>query len=240
MALAEARRYLRLPLKLDRVDAEAFDELLRKTYEGGSGESDAARACEDDDRSGAPGAGAARAGRPARKRRRRADHPADQRAADAGDPRERLRHPHRAVRESPGGALPRRRRAARGAAVQARASRRWWSRASRSCRSSTSPRSACRRTAASACASPAARSTCASRPSRPATASAWCCDCSTSRPGRLDLDSLGMDDRHAAADRRADPQAARHPAGHRPDRLGQDHDAVCGARAAQRQHPATS
>jgi len=35
VALAEARRYLRLPVKLTMVDSEAFDELLRKTYEGG-------------------------------------------------------------------------------------------------------------------------------------------------------------------------------------------------------------
>ena len=35
VALAEARRYLRLPVKLTVVDSEAFDELLRKTYEGG-------------------------------------------------------------------------------------------------------------------------------------------------------------------------------------------------------------
>ena len=38
MALAEARRYLRLSLKLTAVTPEAFDELLRKTYEGGSGD----------------------------------------------------------------------------------------------------------------------------------------------------------------------------------------------------------
>jgi hypothetical protein len=47
---------------------------------------------------------------------------------------------------------------------------------------STSPRSACRRTAASPCASPAARWTCACRRFRPATASASCCACSTSVP----------------------------------------------------------
>ena len=58
--------------------------------------------------------------------------------------------------------------------------------------------------------------------------------------GRLELNSLGMDPRTREADRRADPQAARHPAGHRPHRLRQDHHAVRGARAAQRQHAATS
>jgi general secretion pathway protein E len=35
MALAETRRYLQLPLKLTAVESEVFDELLRKTYEGG-------------------------------------------------------------------------------------------------------------------------------------------------------------------------------------------------------------
>jgi general secretion pathway protein E len=35
VALAEARRFLRMPVKLTMVDSEAFDELLRKTYEGG-------------------------------------------------------------------------------------------------------------------------------------------------------------------------------------------------------------
>ena len=58
--------------------------------------------------------------------------------------------------------------------------------------------------------------------------------------GRLDLDALGMDAATQRADRRADPQAARHPARHRPDRLGQDDDALRRARAAQRQHAATS
>ncbi|HEY1724057.1 MAG TPA: type II secretion system ATPase GspE [Steroidobacteraceae bacterium] len=35
VALAEARRYLRLPVRLSAVDSDTFDELLRKTYEGG-------------------------------------------------------------------------------------------------------------------------------------------------------------------------------------------------------------
>jgi general secretion pathway protein E len=35
LALAEARRYLRLPLRLTMVEPEAFDDLLRRTYEGG-------------------------------------------------------------------------------------------------------------------------------------------------------------------------------------------------------------
>jgi general secretion pathway protein E len=36
-AIAEARRMLRLPLKLERVSDEAFDSLLRVVYEGGAG-----------------------------------------------------------------------------------------------------------------------------------------------------------------------------------------------------------
>ena len=39
MALAETRRYLQLPLKLTAVESDAFDDLLRKTYEGGGGDS---------------------------------------------------------------------------------------------------------------------------------------------------------------------------------------------------------
>jgi general secretion pathway protein E len=35
MALAEAGRFLRMPVRLTLVDGETFDELLRKTYEGG-------------------------------------------------------------------------------------------------------------------------------------------------------------------------------------------------------------
>ena len=35
MALAETRRFLQLPLKLTAVGSEVFDDLLRKTYEGG-------------------------------------------------------------------------------------------------------------------------------------------------------------------------------------------------------------
>jgi general secretion pathway protein E len=35
MALAETRRYLQLPLKLTAVESDVFDDLLRRTYEGG-------------------------------------------------------------------------------------------------------------------------------------------------------------------------------------------------------------
>nr|PZN77341.1 MAG: type II secretion system protein GspE [Pseudomonadota bacterium] len=43
LALAEVRRYLRMPLKLERVDDATFDELLRQAYEAGS---DAMQAAE--------------------------------------------------------------------------------------------------------------------------------------------------------------------------------------------------
>ncbi|MBK7249923.1 MAG: type II secretion system ATPase GspE [Gammaproteobacteria bacterium] len=35
LAIAEVRRYLRMPLKLERVEESEFEELLRRTYEGG-------------------------------------------------------------------------------------------------------------------------------------------------------------------------------------------------------------
>src|SRR5688500_8414755 len=37
-AVAELRRFLGIPLVIERVAESAFDELLRKAYEGGSGE----------------------------------------------------------------------------------------------------------------------------------------------------------------------------------------------------------
>ena len=36
-AIAEARRALRIPLRLERVSDEQFDQLLRSAYEGGAG-----------------------------------------------------------------------------------------------------------------------------------------------------------------------------------------------------------
>ena len=188
-------------------------------------------------RPGAPGAGAARAGRPARQRGRCADHPPDQRGADPGGEGERLRHPHRAVREPARGPLPRRRRAARGAAVEARGGAAGGVAHQGHVASSTSPRSACRRTGASACESPAARSTCASRPSPPATASGSCCVSSTSRPAS----STWTRSAWMRAPRALMDELIHKPHGillvTGPDRLGQDDDAVRGARAPERQHP---
>ena len=153
----------------------------------------------------------------------------------------RLRRPPRDLRGALAGALPRRRRAARrGRAARAACTPRW-SRASRSWPRSTSPRSACRRTGASRCASPGARSTCAS-PRIP-----------TAHGERVVLRLLDKQAgpaharlRSAWRRRRAprvdapDPAAARHRARHRPDGLGQDDHAVRGAVAARpqdAQHP---
>ena len=88
---------------------------------GGLGRGDAdARGPRRQYRSRASRRGHPRVLGPARERRRGADHPPDQRAADAGRQGERLGYPHRALREPAGDPLPRRRRAARGAADQAR------------------------------------------------------------------------------------------------------------------------
>ncbi len=224
-------------LRLTVVEAEAFDELLRKTYEGG-GES-MQIGPRGHHRPGAPRPGTARAGRPARERRRCADHPPDQRGADPGDSRERLGHPHRAVREPARGALPRRRHPARGAAVQARR------RAARGLAHQGHVQARHRREAPAAGRThqpahrrPRGRRARLDDSVRPRRARGAAPARQAGRPARPELARHGA--RDPAADRRADPQAARHPAGHRPDRLGQDHHAVRRARAAQRQHAATS
>jgi len=46
-ALAEVRRYLRLPLKLERVDEASFDAMLRMAYEAGSSAMQAVEGFED-------------------------------------------------------------------------------------------------------------------------------------------------------------------------------------------------
>jgi general secretion pathway protein E len=47
LALAEMRRYLRLPVRLERVSDEAFDSLLRQAYEAGSDAAQAAEGLDD-------------------------------------------------------------------------------------------------------------------------------------------------------------------------------------------------
>ena len=49
----------------------------------------------------------------------------------------------------------------------------------------------------------------------------------------LDFDALGFDARSRRTLRERDRAAARHRAGHRPDRQRQDHDALCGAQGDQ-------
>jgi general secretion pathway protein E len=47
LAIAEVRRYLRVPMKLERVEEGVFDEMLRTSYEGGSGAMEAAGDLDD-------------------------------------------------------------------------------------------------------------------------------------------------------------------------------------------------
>ncbi|HRX91015.1 MAG TPA: hypothetical protein P5528_16365, partial [Steroidobacteraceae bacterium] len=42
LAIAEARRYLRMPMRLEKISEPEFDALLRSTYESGSGAIEAA------------------------------------------------------------------------------------------------------------------------------------------------------------------------------------------------------
>ena len=130
------------------------------------------RGAAGDQRRGARPAGRGRAGRAARERR-----------ADVGDSEGRQRHPHRAVREGAARPLPHRRDSLQHHGAADEVPRRDRRRASRSCRSSTSPRSGCRRTAASRSASTRAasrrRSTSASRCCRRCSARRSSCVSST-------------------------------------------------------------
>jgi general secretion pathway protein E len=100
-----------------------------------------------------------------------------------------------------------------------------WCRASRSWPSSTSRRSACRRTGASGSASRAARGRArVDHPRRPRRARGAAPARQAGRPaGPVEARHGGRD---APGARRADPPPARHHPGHRADRLGQDHDAL--------------
>ena len=173
-------------------------------------------------------------------RRRSADHPVGQLAAVPGGRRSGPRDIHiepfetRAV-----GPLPHRRRAARdhqaAQALPGRAS----SAASRSWRSSTSPRSACRRTAAFAI-KIAGRDIDIRVSTIPmSTARASSCVCSTRRPVLLDLGRA----RHAAATSSRCIDAADPPQPHGivlvtgPTGSRQDHDALRRARRDQHARP---
>jgi general secretion pathway protein E len=47
LAIAEVRRYLRMPLRLERVEEAEFDDLLRRAYEGGSGTMEAVEGLDE-------------------------------------------------------------------------------------------------------------------------------------------------------------------------------------------------
>src|SRR5690349_3932080 len=47
LAIAEVRRYLRMPMKLERVEEPVFDEMLRQGYEAGAGAMEAAGDLDD-------------------------------------------------------------------------------------------------------------------------------------------------------------------------------------------------
>ncbi len=79
------------------------------------------------------------------------------------------------------------------------------------------------------------RSTSASRPCRRRTARAWSCASSTARAGSR-ISPRSASTRRRSRDRRDDEPAERPRPRHRPDRLGQDHDALRGAPPDQRPH----
>ena len=158
----------------------------------------------------------------------------------AGGEGERLGHPRRAVREPPRGALPRRRRAARSAAVQACGG----AAGGLAHQGHVAPGHRREAPAAGRPHQPAHRRARGRRarlhhPFRSRRARGAAHPRQAGRQARPRAPRHGCRAR-ARLDRRADPQAARHPAGHRPDRLGQDHHAVRRARAPERQHAATS
>ncbi len=236
-AIAEVRRVLGMPLQLRRVDAEAFDQLLRQQYEGGTNAACRwSAACEDDTDLAHLAQDLPEAFRLAGKRRSGADHQADQRHPDAGGQGQRVRYSHRAVREPPGRALPRRRRIARSPAIEARGRAAGRiahqghveARHRRETLAAGRPHFTARRR-------PRGRRSRLddSRRSRRTRRVAFAGQAGRS-PG---IECAGHGPAHAEAHRRADPQASRHHSGHRPDRFRQDDDAVLRARAHQRQHP---
>ncbi len=182
-----------------------------------------------------PRAGHPRAVRPARERGRGAGHPPDQRAAHPGGQGKRLGHPHRALREPARDPVPRRRRAARGAADQARgrpADRlaRQGDVAARHRREAP----AAGRPHLAAHRRPRGRRARLDDPGRARRARRAATARQAGRQARPAVARHGPADRGVA--RRPDPQAERDHPGHRTDRLRQDHHAVRRARPDQRPH----
>ena len=170
-----------------------------------------------------------------RQRRRGADHPPHQCAADAGRQGQRVGHSHRAVREPHDGAVPHRRRAARGAAIEAR--RRVARRVARQGHVEARYRGeapAARRPHLAADRGPRRRRARRDDPVGPRRARRAALARQASGPAHANEPRHGR--QGPSRDGRAHPSAARHPARHGPNGLGQDDDVVRGARAHQRPH----
>ena len=191
------------------------------------------------DRPGPAAAGHARGGRPAGGPGRRARHPHDQRAVRPGRARRRQRYPHRALRDPFGGALPRRRHAARrgqpaqGAACRADLAHQ--DHGPPGHRRETPAAGRPHRAARGRTAHRRARVHLADRPRRARRAAPFG---QGSRPAQAR--TPGHERRRAGAAGPPDPPAARHRAGHRPHRQRQDHHAVRRAEPAgcvHQQHP---
>ena len=120
LAVAEVRRYLGVPLAARESRGSSLRLAAAAGLRGRQRRHGSRRRRRGIHRPGAPRAGPARAGRPARERRRRTHHSTDQRRAHAGGEGKRFGHSRRAVRKPAGGALPRRRRAAGSPAEQTR------------------------------------------------------------------------------------------------------------------------
>ena len=107
-------------------------------------------------------------------------------------------------------------------------------RASRCSRSSTSRSTTRRRTVGSSCRRPPATSICASRCCRRTGARRSCAACSTTRRAVAAARALGFEPAQRDEFLKMIARAVRPGARHRPDRLGQEHDAVCGAQRRAR------
>ena len=166
--------------------------------------------------------------------RRRAGGEADQRPPDRRGEAGRLRHPHRAVRARDPGALPDRRRAAGSDEAAGQDEGGAHLAASRSCPSSTSPSGGCRRTAASSSRWATGSSTSASRRCRCIFGEKIVLRILDKGNLTLDLSKFGFEPKAEAGPDADHPEPLRHGAGDRPDRLGQDDDAVL--RAVPGQH----
>ena len=112
LAVAEVRRYLGIPIRLERVEDEKFDSLLRIAFEAGN---DAMQAAEGVEESTDLAHLAQDLPEQADLLESEDDAPIIRlinAVLDAGRQGKRVRHSRRTFRKPPGGALPRRRRPA--------------------------------------------------------------------------------------------------------------------------------